>query len=313
MTMRSAMAAPAATVLLLVVVLALAGCGGGDGGEGGGKPPPPPITVGTKDFTEQFILGELYRQALAAKGFQVRLKSDIGSSEIVDRALTAGSLDIYPEYTGVLLSEIAGRHREPRSSDEAYRAAKAFEEKRGFTLAAMTPFSDSNALAATPAFARRHRLRTIGDLDNVPGGAVIAAPPEFRTRFEGLAGLQRVYGLANVRVKPFKIGDQYAALDKGRVGVAAVFTTDGQLVSRRYTILRDPRRLFAFQNVAPVVRRGLLNRYPEVGRVLDSVSRRLTTKAMREMNAAAVERGEKPAAVAARFLRANGLVPPAGG
>src|SRR4051794_12187724 len=311
MTLRSAPAATVATVLL--PVLALSGCGGGDDGKNGGKPQAPPITIGTKDFTEQYILGELYRQALAAKGFEVRLKSDIGSSEIVDRALTAGSLDIYPEYTGVLLSEIAGRHREPRSAAEAYAAAKAFEEKRGFTLTAMTPFSDSNALAATPAYARRHGLGSIGDLDNVPGGVVIGAPPEFRTRFEGLVGLRRVYGLRNVRVRPFQIGKQYPALDKGRVGVAAVFTTDGQLVSRRYTILRDPRRLFAFQNVAPVVRRGLLSRYPEIGDVLDAVSEKLTTKAMREMNAAAVQRGDTPVAVAARFLRQNGLMGAGGG
>jgi osmoprotectant transport system substrate-binding protein len=309
MTVRATLAALAATVLLLV----LAGCGGGGGGKGGGRPPAPTITIGTKDFTEQFILGELYRQALAAKGFRVRLKSDIGSSEIVDRALTAGSLDVYPEYTGVLLSEIAGRHREPRSAGAAYRAAKAFEQGRGFTLTAMTPFSDSNALAVTPAFARRNRLRTIADLDNVPGGAVVGAPPEFRTRFEGLVGLRRVYRLMNVQIRPFKIGAQYSALDRGKVGVAAVFTTDGQLVSRRYTILRDPRRLFAFQNVAPVVRQSLLNRNPEIGRVLDSVSAKLTTKAMREMNAAAVQRGEKPAAVAARFLRDSGLVSSPGG
>src|SRR4051794_3332480 len=110
---RSSTAAAAATVLLL----ALAGCGG-DGGNGstaGPVPHGPTITIGTKNFTEQYILGELYRQALEAKGFRVRLKSDVGSSEIVDRALTAGSLDMYPEYTGVMLSEIAGRHREPRS------------------------------------------------------------------------------------------------------------------------------------------------------------------------------------------------------
>jgi osmoprotectant transport system substrate-binding protein len=302
MISRSVTAAAAATALLL----ALAGCGG-DGEKSGGRPPAPPITIGTKDFTEQYILGELYRQALAAKGYDVRLKSDIGSSEIIDRALTAGSLDIYPEYTGVLLSEIAGRHREPRSATEAYRAARAFQAKRGFALGAMTPFSDSNALAVTPAFARRHGLRAIGDLDKVPGGAVVGAPPEFRTRFEGLVGLRRVYRLMNVRVRPFRIGQQYAALDKGKVGVAAVFTTDGQLVNRRLTILRDPRRLFAFQNVAPVVRRSLVSRYPEIGGVLDSVSAKLTTKAMRQMNAAAVQRGVKPAVVAARFLRANGL------
>ena len=82
----------------------------------------PPITIGTKNFTEQYILGELYRQALEANGFEVELKSDIGSSEIVDRALIAGSLDMYPEYTGVMLSEIAGQRREPRSAEEAYGA-----------------------------------------------------------------------------------------------------------------------------------------------------------------------------------------------
>src|SRR3954469_10942341 len=175
MTLRSAPAATVATVLL--PVLALSGCGGGDDGKSGGKPQAPPITIGTKDFTEQYILGELYRQALAAKGFKVRLKSDIGSSEIVDRALTAGSLDLYPEYTGVLLSEIAGRHREPRSAAEAYSAAKAFEAKRGFTLLAMTPFSDSNALATTPSFAKSKGLETIADLDKLPGATLIAAPP----------------------------------------------------------------------------------------------------------------------------------------
>jgi osmoprotectant transport system substrate-binding protein len=307
---RVPLAAVAATILLF----AIAGCGGDGGGTkstastGSG----PEITIGTKNFTEQFILGELYRQVLEANGFRVRLKSNIGSSEIVDRALTAGSLDMYPEYTGVLLSEIAGRHREPRSAGAAYRAAKAFEEKRGFTLAGMTPFSDSNALAATPAFARRNHLRTIADLSRVPGGAVIGAPPEFRTRFEGLVGLRQVYGVADARVQRFAIGEQYAALDKGKVGIANVFTTDGQLTSRRYTLLRDPRHLFAFQNVAPVIQKKLADSDPKITRVLDSVSAKLTTQAMREMNAAAVQKKEPPAKVARDFLLRAGLLPKSG-
>src|SRR4051812_40492291 len=114
----NSMAALAATVL----VLALAGCGGDDGKSSSGpKPHGPTITIGTKNFTEQFILGELYRQALEANGFRVRLKSNIGSSEIVDRALVAGSLDMYPEYTGVALSELAGQTRRPSSRLDAYR------------------------------------------------------------------------------------------------------------------------------------------------------------------------------------------------
>src|SRR3954452_21661137 len=171
----------AASAALVLVALALAGCGGGDNGFGGDqahKPAGPLITIGTKNFPEQFILGELYRQALEAHGFRVRLKSDIGSSEIVDRALVAGSLDMYPEYIGVALSELAGDTKRPSSRQDAYRKARAFEQKRGFTLLSMTPFSDQNALAVLPSTAKKYGLKQIGDLAKLPGTVDIASPPE---------------------------------------------------------------------------------------------------------------------------------------
>src|SRR6266480_3651986 len=299
------MTRPRAMAALAVLMIALlSGCGGGSGksGKTGQSGPGPQITIGTKNFPEQFILGELYKQALEAKGFRVRLKSDIGSSEIVDRALTAGSLDMYPEYIGVALSELAGRTKRPHSAAGAYRDAKAFEESRGFTLLAMTPFTDQNALAALPAYAKRHGLRTIADLGGVPGTVVIGAPPEFATRFEGLLGLRKVYGLKRVHARQLKIGDQYGALDKQMVDVANVFTTDGQLEKGHFVLLRDPRNLFAFQNVAPVIRRVLLRKNPALRGAIDAVSSKLTTKAMRRMNADVVQRGEQPAAVARKFL-----------
>ena len=297
-----------AAVAGLTLAIVLASCGGGGDGSTTAKDAgAPTITIGTKNFTEQFILGEIYRQALEANGFKVDLKSNIGSSEIVDRALTAGSLDMYPEYIGVLLSEIAGVRARPKSAEAAYAAARKFEEKRGFTLLGTTPFADSNALAVTPAFARRHNLRTVADLGKVPGGVTIGAPPEFRTRFEGLVGLRQIYKLRGIKVVPYKIGDQYAALSKGKVDAAAVFTTDGQLENSRYVVLRDPRNLFNFQNVAPVIRRDIVDKYPRIEAVLNEVSAKLTTDAMRQMNAAAVQHGEDPAAVAARFLRQAGL------
>jgi osmoprotectant transport system substrate-binding protein len=172
----------------------------------------------------------------------------------------------------------------------------------------MTPFSDSNALAVTPAFARRHGLRSIADLAKLPAPVVVASAPEFRTRFEGLVGLRQLYGLGSLRVQPLQIGDQYAALDSGRVDVANVFTTDGQLGQAHYVLLRDPRNLFAFQNVAPVIRKVLVTGNPKLTAVIDAVSRKLTTAAMRSMNAAVAQRHEQPAAVAARFLRQVGLV-----
>ena len=295
----------AAVAALLALATTACGDDDSDRPQADARPALDSITFGTKNFTEQYILGEIYTQALRRAGFRVTLKRDIGSSEIIDQALTAGSIDVYPEYIGVLLSEIAGQRDRPDNAQAAYREAQAFEQRRGFRLLAMTPFSDSNALAVKPEFARDNRVRSIGDLKRA-GRVTIGAPPEFRTRFEGLVGLREVYGLDSVRVEPMRIGQQYEALDRREVEVAAVFTTDGQLDAGSYRVLRDPRGLFAAQNVAPVMNERLVREHGErLVKAIDRVSERLTTRAMREMNAAVDLRGEEPRAVAARFLRAR--------
>jgi osmoprotectant transport system substrate-binding protein len=293
----------------IALALALAGCGGDERPSAStATGDAPTLRIGTKNFTEQFILGELYAQALQAKGFRVELKRDVGSTEIIHQALTGGALDMYPEYVGVLLSEVAGRRARPRDPGAAYRAARAFEQRNGFTLLAATPFSDSNALAVRPDFARRHDLRDIADLRRVPGTLRIGAPPEFRTRFEGLVGLAERYGLRDAKAVPLAIGQQYDALDHDDVDVAAVFTTDGQLADRRYVLLDDPRGVFGTQHVAPVIsRRALRSHGPRLARVIDAVSRRLTAAAMRRMNAAVDLDGRRPRDVATEFLRRQRL------
>ena len=299
-----------ALVLAAAAALVLAGCGGDDPApsEQPASEKAPVVRLGTKDFSEQFVLGELYAQALRAKGFEVQLKADIGSSEIVDQALTLGSIDMYPEYTGVLLSEIAQQPQRPKTAAAAYERAKKFEETRGFTLLAMTPFENTNALAVKPDYARRAGVKSVADLGKAGGRVLIGAPPEFRTRFEGLEGLQKVYGLDNLRVRPIQIGRQYGELDRGGVDVAAVFSTDGPLGAGDYQLLEDPKRLFSFQNVAPVVSQKLLAASPGLAEAVDAVSARLTNEAMRKMNAAVALEGEQPAAVAEEFLREQGLL-----
>jgi osmoprotectant transport system substrate-binding protein len=293
-------------ILLLAAVLIVGGCGGSDtpARSTTRQAAQAPLRIGTKNFAEQFLLGQLYRQALEAKGFPVELKENIGSSEIIHQALTDGALDMYPEYVGVLLSEVANVRTRPKSPRAAYDQAEAFERRRGFTLLGMTPFSDANALAVKPAFARRHHVRTIGDLADVPGGVTIGAPPEFETRFEGLVGLGQRYGIHDARFRALAIGRQYAALDSGRVDVAAVFTTDGQLAGGRYVLLDDPRGVFGTQHLAPIISQAALRRYgPRLRTVLDAVSRRLTASAMRRMNAAVQLQGRSSADVADQFLR----------
>ncbi|MGB9184435.1 MAG: glycine betaine ABC transporter substrate-binding protein, partial [Solirubrobacteraceae bacterium] len=114
--------------------------------------------MGDKNFTEEFILGDLYAQALRAKGFTVNLKPNIGSSELTDKALTSGQIQMYPEYTGVILSVLAMQTRRPASEDAAYAAAQKFEQKRGYTLLNKTPFFDADAMATLKPFAQKNHL-----------------------------------------------------------------------------------------------------------------------------------------------------------
>ena len=273
-------------------------------GPGAGKPA---VTLGDKNFSEEYILGALYAQALRAKGYKVTLKDNVGSSEIIYKALTAGQIDLYPEYTGVLLSAIAGQTRHPPSATAAYSQAKAFVEKHGLTLLKTTPFFDSNVLATLPSYASKHGLKSIADLKGLGRSVKLGAPPEFATRFEGLPGIKQEYGV-NPTFVPIAIELSYKALEGGQVDVQNVFTTDGQLLSGKFTLLADPKHVFGFQNVAPIVRRSVLAAEgPAFGETLDKVSSLLTIKAIQQMNAAVNVEKQTPASVAQQFLHANGL------
>jgi osmoprotectant transport system substrate-binding protein len=305
----------ASLLLSLLAALLLAACGSSGGGSsattaagqpGKGKPA---VTLGDKNFTEQFILGQLYKQALEAKGYKVNLKSNIGSSEITDKALTSGKVDLYPEYTGVIVQELKGATKLPRTAAGTYAAALAFQAGRGLVLLRPTPFEDKDALAATKTYAQKHGLTSVADLSKLNNKFSIGAPPEFRTRFAGLKGLKQVYGLSGFTFKPLTIGLQYTALNQGKIDLANVFTTDGALQSGKYTVLSDPKGVFGFQNAAPVVSKKVLAREgPAFAATLNAVSAKLTTPAMRKMNAAVDINKQNPADVAKTFLQANGLL-----
>ncbi len=271
---------------------------------GAGKPP---IVIGDKNFTEEYILGDLYQQALEAKGFKVSLKPNIGSSEIIWKAATSGQVQMYPEYTGTYLTAICNDNKPPTSASETYGLAKACAEKHGFTLLNQTPFFDSDALAVTKAFAAAHGLSTIADLKKLGHSATLGGAPEFATRYAGLVGLKKAYGI-NPTFKPLAIGITYKAIDSGQVDTFDAFTTDAQLTSGKYVLLSDPKRVFGFQNVAPVVKQSVLAQEgPAFTDTINKVSALLTLPAIRKMNAAVALDQQSPAAVAHQFLAANGL------
>jgi osmoprotectant transport system substrate-binding protein len=296
-------AAKAAFAIALGVAIVL---GGAAAAPAGNSAAGTPIILGTKNFTEQYVLGQLYKQALEAKGMRVGYKESIGSTELIARALTSGQITLYPEYTGVMLTVTFGRKSTPKSALATYQLAKQLWGRRGYVLGNQTPFQDVDAVAVLRATANRYGLKTVGDLRKVPD-LTLAAFPEFETRQTGLVGMRRAYGITNVDFKPLAGISAYTLLDRGEVLAAGVFSTDPPLGSGKYVVLRDPRNIFGFQHVAPIVSRKLVRENPQLLPTLNRVSRLLTLKAMIAMNKAVAVDKRSPARVADAFLNANKL------
>lgn len=271
------------------------------------------VTIGTQEFPEARILGELWREALAVNGYAVDLRKGVGPAEDLDQALRDGEIDGYVAYTGTVLSIVAGEEVSGLDPQETYDAALAYYRTQDMAMSAMTPFQNKDAIATTTSFAEENDLSTIADLQSLDG-FVLGARPEFEDLYLGLEGLQQVYGLTGARFAPFDLGDQYAALDDGEADAVDAFTTDPQLESGRYTLLDDPELLFGSQNVAMVVSEDKLGRIDADAflRVVDAVNAQLSEEAMVRMNAQVTE-GQDEGEVAKAFLRSVGLMQPLGG
>ena len=280
------------------------GSGSSSSKPGEGKPA---VTIGDKNFPEENILGALYAQALRAKGYKVTLKDNIGSSEITYKALTAGQIDMYPEYTGVLLSAVAEKTTAPKSAAQAYSEAKQFARRPRADVArkdALLRLRCAGGAAVLPQQAPHQEDR---DLVPLGKGVKLGGAPEFATRFEGLKGLEKEYGVKPT-FKPIAIELSYKALEGGQVDVQDVFTTDGQLLGGKFKLLADPKHVFGFQNVAPVVKQSVLAAEgPAFAETLNKVSSLLTIQAIQQMNAAVSIDKQSATSVATQFLAANGL------
>jgi osmoprotectant transport system substrate-binding protein len=310
----------AALFALAALALFVAGCGGGDNGGGGGSSSgssqaanaqpgkgKPAVTIGTKDFTEEFVLGELYAQALQAKGYTVNLKRNIGPTEITDKALTSKRIDAYPEYTGITLAVVA-KESLPKTAAATSAKAKAFYEKRGQVVIGPTPFQDVDAIATTKTFAQKNKLKSVADLKSLPSFS-LGARPEFKSRQTGLVGMREEYGITNAKFKQLALGLQYGAMDKGSIDAANVFSTDAQLASGKYAVLSDPKGIFGFQQILFVINKAKYDALggQAFGNVIASVNKLLNNDAMQSMNSAVDLDKKDPKVVAGQFLKANGL------
>lgn len=313
LTRTAALAVLAAVALLLAACSSSSSSSTGSTGGGSSSSASSPnvgngrsVTLGTKNFTEEFIVGALYQQALQAKGYKVVYKPNIGATEVVDKALTSGQIDAYPEYTGESAVTVGGVNTTVTSAQQEYDLAKAFYAKRGQSMSQMTPFFDTDAIAVTKAYAAKYGLKTTADLKKIPH-FTLGARPEFQGREQGALGIQKEYGVNNFTFKSLALGLQYQALDSGAVNAADVFTTDPQLASGKYVVLTDPKHIFGFQNIALVINTKKLN---ELGgqqfmNIINQVNALLTTPAIIAMNKAVAIDKQQPGDVAKAFLSAN--------
>ena len=298
--------------LVLTTVLAAA-CGEAIKEEGASQQPQGAalrIKLGTQDFPEAKIMGEMWRQALAVNGYTVDLQKGVGPAADLDKLLQDRKIDGHVAYTGTVLSVVAGKPVSGLDPAATYEQAKEFYATRKMSMSAMTPFENKDAIATTRTYAQTNQLTTIADLKKVAGFR-LGARPEFNDLYLGLKGLNEVYGLGNATFVPVPVGQQYAALDGGTADAVDAFTTDPQLLSDDYELLADPEHLFGSQNVVMTVGSDKLKVVGERKflAVVDAVNSRLTQDVIVGLNAA-VTSGQSDIEVARRFLRDQGLLEP---
>ena len=243
------------------------------------------LRVGSKNFTEELILGELYGQTLEHAGLPVSRRFDLGTTDIAMAALVRNEIDLYPEYTGTALLNVL--HLPPDSDPRrAYATVKAEYAKRfDVVWLAPAPMNDTQALATTQAVAARYALRTLSDLASKASELRLGTVPEFLSRVDGLPGLQKRYGGFHFKaLRVLDNGLKYEALLHGDVDVVVAFSTEGQLKADRLVVLADDKHVFPAYSVAPVVRAAALAAKPALAPALDRLSPLLTDAVMQDLN-----------------------------
>jgi osmoprotectant transport system substrate-binding protein len=326
-TIRLALAAIAA----LALSLGLLACGGDDddSGSGGGgstttaqEQPSAAITsnpdnakttltIGSKNFTEQQVLGEIYAQAFAAAGYKVRKELNLGDEQTALKALKGGSISGYPEYTGTaLLSFFEVPTKDlPKDPAAAYDQVKEKFASQGITAFPATPFTSSNEVAVTQATADKLGLKNISDLESKAKDLTLYGSPECRGRDDCLRGLENVYGLKFKKFVPVDIAQRHEVLTNGDADVSIVFTTDPQISRNKEVLLKDDKGMFPPYNSTFLMKTDTADKAgPDLPKTIGLVNKNLTARVMQELNARVDLDKETPAEAAADYLQQFDLV-----
>jgi osmoprotectant transport system substrate-binding protein len=269
------------------------------------------IRVGSKNFTEQIVLGEIYAQGLEAAGYKVRRRLSLGNEEAAQRALRADEVDGYPEYTGTALLSFCDVPAEdiPKDPAIAFQDTRACFRDMGLTAFAPTPFTSSNEVAVTQKVAEADGLQQISDLAKVDQDFTLYGAPECRRRSDCLRGLQQVYGLHFKHFAPVRIGERHAVLTRSDKVASIVFTTDPQNRRAGTVLLEDDQGMFPPYNSTFVVRDAVARKAgPDLPKIIDRLQKGLTDEVMQELNARVDLDKQTPGTVAAEYLEQTGLV-----
>lgn len=262
------------------------------------------VRVGSKNFGENIIIGEIYAAALERAGIPVQRHMNLGSTQIATLAMQRGDIDLYPEYTGTGLIDVL--HLPPmHDGQQLFATVKAqYAARYHFTWLPPSPVNDSQALAVSATVAQRLHVRLLSQCARAAPFLRLAAIPEFVTRADALPGLKKFYGgFTFKQVRTYDIGLQYDALRRGDADVATAFTTDSQIDTDNLLILEDDKHFWPPYNIAPVVRNQTLQTHPQIAQVLGRVSPLLTDEVVRHFNYAFNVQKADPSDIAAQFVK----------
>jgi len=286
----------------MLLALVLSACGGSASSA--------PIKVGSKDFTEEFIVGEMYALMLENEGFKVERKLNLGGTPIAQAAITKGDIDLYPEYTSTGLLTVLKKDPIADPAQILSTVKSEYEQQFKLTWLTPSPFNDTNGLATTKEIADKYGIKTYSDLATKAPELRLGGPAEFAERPDGIKGLQKTYG--GFQFKEFKqLGTgplRYDGLKNGDIDVVVVFTTDARIASDKLVVLQDDKTFYPIYNIAPVVRQDTLQSNPKIADALNKLAPLLTDDVIAGLNAQVDIDKKEFAAVAKAFLDSAGLL-----
>ncbi|MEU1495918.1 glycine betaine ABC transporter substrate-binding protein [Streptomyces sp. NPDC005732] len=272
------------------------------------------LTVTSKEFTEQLILGAIMGIAFQAAGADVLDRTGIQGSIGAREAVKNGDADGMYEYTGTAWITYLGNSRPIADPGGQWRAVRDADLRNGITWLPASALDNTYALAMNRANFEKYRTKTLSDVAALsrkdPRAVTLCVESEFANRADGLPGMEKAYGMSvpAKNITQMDTGIIYTQVAKGSCTYGEVFTTDGRIRSMKLVVMADDKKFFPNYNAAPAINSKALKRYPAIARVLDPVTRKLDNTVAQELNAKVDVEGQDPHEVALDWMRAEGFV-----